>query len=164
MKKSLETRGGGCRGRLPPSCRKAKCAAAVPVLLATRSSECRCIFLWTSLSFGSLRQRWRASHPKNRDTDGNPQLQMSQGYGAVKDCIHTWERGPLLASWSRLLSSDDWEVRLCALECLTALGLTRLVHSAQLGFAVHACLSAGSAMPGRRARENTDKAGAIVSN
>jgi len=73
---------GGCRGRLPPSCRKAKCAAAAA--LARIASQ-------------------------------------EQGYG--------WES--TAADVARLLSSDDWEVRLCALECLTALG--------------------------RRARENTDK-------
>ncbi|CAE7811240.1 bcas2 [Symbiodinium sp. KB8] len=73
---------GGCRARLPPSCRKAKCAAAAA--LARIASQ-------------------------------------EQGYG--------WES--TAADVARLLSSDDWEVRLCALECLTALG--------------------------RRARESTDK-------
>ncbi|CAE7680530.1 bcas2, partial [Symbiodinium pilosum] len=73
---------GGCRGRLPPSCRKAKCAAAAA--LARIAAQ-------------------------------------DQGYG--------WES--TAADVARLLGSEDWEVKLCALECLSALG--------------------------RRARENTDK-------
>ncbi|CAE8696836.1 unnamed protein product, partial [Polarella glacialis] len=65
---------GGARPRLPPSCRKAKCAAAAAL--------------------------------------GRIAAEDDRGFG--------WE--PLASDLTRLLSDADWEVRLCALDALAALG------------------------------------------
>lgn len=64
---------GGCTTRMPPSCRKAKCAA--------------------SAALGRIAAE-------------------DQGFG--------WETAA--AQVARLLDEDDWEVKTCALDCLSALG------------------------------------------
>jgi len=74
---------GGCRGRMPPACRKARCAAAA-----------------------------------------------SLGRIAAEDSGFGWD-GPA-AEVARQLDSSDWEVRLCALDCLAALGGRARSHAVKV--------------------------------